>query len=59
MEGKALEELGHEFSGADAHFAGAAHPGEHFGMLHARALPGLTELLRRKKTSMNKTPEGW
>ena len=46
MEGKTLEELGHEFTGADAHFAGAAHPGEHFGMLHARALlDGIREFL--------------
>ena len=46
MEGKTLEELGHEFTGADAHFAGAAHSGEHFGMLHARALlDGIREFL--------------
>ena len=46
MEGKALEELGHEFTGADAHLAGTAHARKHLGVLHAGALlDGVREFL--------------
>lgn len=33
------------------------HP--HGGCRAGYRLPGLTELLRRKKTNMKKTPDGW